>query len=89
MLEGVERAGQVGVHHPLPAVRRSFAQLRRDKVEVTVVRLPAVDTGLWLPVGKPPRGALSPDDAVRQILNQLDGAGTLLEIGNQPVGARS
>jgi NAD(P)-dependent dehydrogenase (short-subunit alcohol dehydrogenase family) len=83
---GVYAAAKAGLE-ALAAVARK--ELRRDKVEVTVVRLPAVDTDLWLPAGKPPRGALSPDDAARQILARLDSAGPLLEIGDQPAGARS
>ncbi|MFN4232728.1 MAG: short-chain dehydrogenase, partial [Thermus sp.] len=35
---------------------------------LVLVRLPAVATGLWAPLGGPPKGALSPEEAVRRVL---------------------
>lgn len=43
-------------------------ELRQEGVRVVLVRLPAVATGLWAPLGGPPKGALSPDEAARRVL---------------------
>ncbi len=43
-------------------------ELLREGVRLVVVRLPAVATGLWAPLGGPPRGALSPEEAARRVL---------------------
>ncbi len=46
-------------------------ELRREGVHLVLFRLPAVATGLWTPLGGPPKGALSPEGAVRRILEAL------------------
>ncbi|WP_105317170.1 SDR family NAD(P)-dependent oxidoreductase [Thermus tenuipuniceus] len=43
-------------------------ELRREGVHLVLVRLPAVATGLWAPLGGPPKGALAPEEAARQVL---------------------
>ncbi|WP_243089820.1 SDR family NAD(P)-dependent oxidoreductase [Thermus neutrinimicus] len=43
-------------------------ELRREGIRLVLVRLPAVATGLWAPLGGPPKGALSPEEAVRRVL---------------------
>lgn len=43
-------------------------ELKKEGVRVVLVRLPAVATGLWTPVGGPPKGALSPEEAARKVL---------------------
>ncbi|WP_114313309.1 SDR family NAD(P)-dependent oxidoreductase [Thermus caldifontis] len=43
-------------------------ELRREGVRLVLVRLPAVATGLWAPLGGPPKGALSPEEAARKVL---------------------
>ncbi|RMH53632.1 MAG: SDR family NAD(P)-dependent oxidoreductase [Deinococcus-Thermus bacterium] len=50
----------------LGAARR---ELRREGVELVLVRLPAVATGLWAPLGGPPKGALAPEEAARRVLS--------------------
>lgn len=37
-------------------------------MHLVLVRLPAVATGLWAPLGGPPKGALSPEEAARKVL---------------------
>lgn len=44
-------------------------ELRREGVRLILVRLPAVATGLWAPLGGPPRSALSPEEAARKVLD--------------------
>lgn len=55
-------------------------ELGREGVQLILVRLPAVATGLWAPLGGAPRGALTPDEAARRILAGLEGAGDTLEL---------
>lgn len=43
-------------------------ELLREGVHLVLVRLPAVATGLWAPLGGPPKGALSPEEAARKVL---------------------
>ncbi|WP_038057113.1 SDR family NAD(P)-dependent oxidoreductase [Thermus amyloliquefaciens] len=43
-------------------------ELRRQDVRLVLVRLPAVATGLWTPLGGPPKGALAPEEAARRVL---------------------
>ncbi len=43
-------------------------ELRREGVHLVVVRLPAVATGLWAPLGGPPKGALAPMEAAKRVL---------------------
>lgn len=50
----------------LGAARR---ELRREGVHLVLVRLPAVATGLWAPLGGPPKGALAPEEAARRVLS--------------------
>lgn len=49
----------------LEAARKELA---REGVHLVLVRLPAVATGLWAPLGGPPKGALSPEEAARKVL---------------------
>lgn len=53
---------------------------RREGVGLVLVRLPAVDTPLWGPLGGAPRGALAPEEAARRILAGLEGGGEVLEL---------
>ena len=46
-------------------------ELLREGVHLVLVRLPAVATGLWAPLGGPPKGALSPEEAARKVLEGL------------------
>ncbi|MEZ0322108.1 MAG: SDR family NAD(P)-dependent oxidoreductase [Thermus sp.] len=46
-------------------------ELGREGVYVVVVRLPAVATPLWEPLGGPPRGALFPEEAARRVLSEV------------------
>ncbi|KGQ22717.1 SDR family NAD(P)-dependent oxidoreductase [Thermus filiformis] len=43
-------------------------ELRKEGVRLVLVRLPAVATPLWAPLGGPPRGALAPEEAARKVL---------------------
>jgi NAD(P)-dependent dehydrogenase (short-subunit alcohol dehydrogenase family) len=61
-------------------VNAARKELGREGVKLILVRLPAVATGLWAPLGGPPRGALPPDEAARRILAGLEGAGETLEL---------
>jgi cyclic-di-GMP-binding biofilm dispersal mediator protein len=49
----------------LEAARKELA---REGVHLVLVRLPAVATGLWTPLGGPPKGALSPEEAAGRVL---------------------
>lgn len=49
-------------------------ELLREGVHLLLVRLPAVATGLWTPLGGPPKNALSPEEAAQRVL-----AGVLAE----------
>lgn len=49
----------------LEAARKELA---REGVHLVLVRLPAVATGLWAPLEGPPKGALSPEEAARKVL---------------------
>ncbi|MGC8904276.1 SDR family NAD(P)-dependent oxidoreductase [Thermus sp.] len=49
----------------LEAARKELA---REGVRLVLVRLPAVATGLWTPLGGPPKEALSPEEAARKVL---------------------
>ncbi|GAA5335324.1 MULTISPECIES: SDR family NAD(P)-dependent oxidoreductase [Thermus] len=46
-------------------------ELRREGVHLVLVRLPAVATGLWTPLGGPPKGALTPEEAARRVLEAV------------------
>ncbi|NGO39058.1 SDR family NAD(P)-dependent oxidoreductase [Limisphaera ngatamarikiensis] len=48
-------------------------ELRKDGVRLILVRLPAVATPLWTPLGGPPRGALAPEEAARKVLEAVLG----------------
>lgn len=43
-------------------------ELRREGVRLVLVRLPAVATGLWAPLGGPPKGALTPEEAAQKVV---------------------
>lgn len=43
-------------------------ELRKEGVRLVLVRLPAVATGLWKPIGGPPKGALPPEEAARRVV---------------------
>ncbi|APD10309.1 MULTISPECIES: SDR family NAD(P)-dependent oxidoreductase [Thermus] len=49
----------------LEAARKEF---RREGVHLVLVRLPAVATALWNPLGGPPKGALAPEEAAQRVL---------------------
>ena len=49
-------------------VETARKELRRQGVQLVLVRLPAVATGLWTPLGGPPKGALAPEEAARRVL---------------------
>ncbi|PZA05805.1 MULTISPECIES: SDR family NAD(P)-dependent oxidoreductase [unclassified Meiothermus] len=61
-------------------VNAARKELGREGVKLILVRLPAVATELWAPLGGAPRGALTPDEAARRILAGLEGAGETLEL---------
>ena len=75
---GAYAASKAGLEALAEVARK---ELRRDKVGVTLVRLPAVETDLWQPLGKAPKGALDPKDAAAQILDGLKDAPPVLELG--------
>lgn len=64
-------ASKLGAEALLGVARKEF---RREGVRFTLVRLPAVATGLWTPLGGAPKQALNPDEAAQRILE-----GTLVE----------
>lgn len=43
-------------------------EFRREGIRFCLVRLPAVATGLWAPLGGPPKTALHPEEAAARIL---------------------
>jgi cyclic-di-GMP-binding biofilm dispersal mediator protein len=49
-------------------VEAARKELLREGAHLVLVRLPAVATGLWTPLGGPPRGALSPEEAAKRVL---------------------
>jgi cyclic-di-GMP-binding biofilm dispersal mediator protein len=53
----------------LNAARKEFA---KEQIFLTLVRLPAVATGLWTPLGGAPRGAKSPKEVAKAILTGLE-----------------
>jgi len=56
-------------------------ELRKEGVRLVLVRLPAVATPLWAPLGGPPRGAQAPDEAARKVLEAvLADAGEVVEL---------
>jgi NAD(P)-dependent dehydrogenase (short-subunit alcohol dehydrogenase family) len=56
-------------------------ELRKEGVRLVLVRLPAVATPLWAPLGGPPRGAQAPDEAARKVLEAvLADAGDVVEL---------
>lgn len=59
-------ASKLGSEAVLNVARKEF---RRDGVRFTLVRLPAVSTGLWAPLGGAPKNALHPDEAAGRILS--------------------
>jgi len=48
-------------------------ELRKEGARLVLVRLPAVATPLWAPLGGPPRGALAPEEAARKVLEAVLG----------------
>lgn len=58
-------ATKLGAEGFLNVARKEF---RREGVRFCLVRLPAVATGLWAPLGGAPKNALSADEAARRIL---------------------
>ncbi len=49
-------------------VETARKELQRQGVQLIVVRMPAVATGLWAPLGGPPKNALSPAEAAWRVL---------------------
>lgn len=64
-------ASKLGAEGLLNVARKEF---RREGVRFCLVRLPAVATGLWAPLGGAPKSALHPDQAAARIVE-----GTLSE----------
>ncbi|TFU17514.1 SDR family NAD(P)-dependent oxidoreductase [Thermus tengchongensis] len=62
---GAYAAAKGALEAYLEAARK---ELKREGVRVVLVRLPAVATGLWTPLGGPPKGALAPEEAARRVL---------------------
>lgn len=60
-------AAKAGLEALLDVARKEF---RREGVHLILVRLPAVATGLWTPLGGPPKGALSPEEAASRLLSE-------------------
>ncbi|GEM86361.1 short-chain dehydrogenase [Meiothermus granaticius NBRC 107808] len=60
-------ASKLGAEALLNVARKEF---RREGVRCTLVRLPAVATGLWAPLGGPPKSALQPQEAAARILDR-------------------
>jgi len=58
-------ASKLGAEGLLNVARKEF---RREGVGFCLVRLPAVATGLWAPLGGAPKNALHPDQAATRIL---------------------
>ncbi len=58
-------ASKLGAEGLLNVARKEF---RREGVRFCLVRLPAVATGLWAPLGGAPKTALHPDQAASRIL---------------------
>jgi len=61
-------ATKLGVEGLLNVARKEF---RREGVRFCLVRLPAVATQLWEPLGGPPKTALHPDQAALRILEGI------------------
>lgn len=61
-------ATKLGAEGLLSAARKEF---RREGVRFCLVRLPAVATGLWAPLGGAPKNALHPDQAAARILEGI------------------
>ena len=60
-------ASKLGAEGLLNVARKEF---RREGVRFCLVRLPAVATGLWAPLGGAPKSALSPDLAATRIMEE-------------------
>lgn len=58
-------ASKLGAEGLLNVARKEF---RREGVRFCLVRLPAVATSLWAPLGGAPKNALHPDEAAARIL---------------------
>ncbi len=58
-------ATKLGAEGLVSVARKEF---RREGVRFCLVRLPAVDTDLWAPLGGAPKTALHPDEAAARIL---------------------
>lgn len=58
-------AAKAGLEALLASARREY---RKEGVHLILARLPAVATGLWTPLGGPPQGALSPEEAASRLL---------------------
>lgn len=52
-----------------------IARLEARGVGLTLVLPPAVETALWAQVGRAPRGAISPEEVARAVLEDRDGPG--------------
>ncbi|RDI95070.1 SDR family NAD(P)-dependent oxidoreductase [Meiothermus sp. QL-1] len=65
---GAYAATKLGAEALLQTARKEF---RREGVRFTLVRLLAVATGLWAPLGGPPKTALPPEAAAERILQGL------------------
>ncbi|WP_337867339.1 SDR family NAD(P)-dependent oxidoreductase [Meiothermus sp.] len=63
-------ATKLGAEGLLSVARKEF---RREGVRFCLVRLPAVATGLWAPLGGAPKNALHPDEAAARILESVLG----------------
>lgn len=61
-------AAKAGLEALLESARREY---RKEGVHLALVRLPAVATGLWAPLGGPPKGALSPEAAAQRLLEEV------------------
>lgn len=61
-------ATKLGAEGLLSVARKEF---RREGVRFCLVRLPAVATGLWAPLGGAPKNALHPDQAAARILEGI------------------
>jgi NAD(P)-dependent dehydrogenase (short-subunit alcohol dehydrogenase family) len=60
-------ASKLGAEGLLNVARKEF---RREGVRFCLVRLPAVATGLWAPLGGAPKSALSPDLVATRIMEE-------------------
>jgi NAD(P)-dependent dehydrogenase (short-subunit alcohol dehydrogenase family) len=52
-------------------VETARKEFQRQGAQLIVVRMPAVATGLWAPLGGAPKNALSPAEAARRVLQSV------------------